>query len=95
MSPLRANDDAGHVAIHIVIVQTVFGSVHEYFFRFSCIAGTDAPYYRVAVFVAGCENFVFSPCCKSIDMTIIRGQSVELAVGPKGSPVSSDIAAEI
>ena len=42
-SPLGANDDVGHIAIYVIIVQTVFGSVHEYFFRFSCVAGTDAP----------------------------------------------------
>ena len=70
-SPLGANDDVGHVAIHIIIVQTVFGSVHEYFFRLSCIAGTDAPDYRVAAFVAGSENFVFSSCRESIDMAVI------------------------
>ena len=42
-SPLGANDDAGHIAIHLIIVRTVFGSVHRYFFRFFGVAGTDAP----------------------------------------------------
>ena len=42
-SPLRADDDTGHIAMHVIIVQTVFGSVHVYFFRFSSVTGTDAP----------------------------------------------------
>ena len=42
-SPLRADDDTGHIAMHVIIVQTVFGSVHVYFFRFSGVTGTDAP----------------------------------------------------
>ena len=42
-SPLRADDDTGHIAMHAIIVQTVFGSVHVYFFRFSGVTGTDAP----------------------------------------------------
>ena len=41
--PLRADDDTGHIAMHVIIVQTVFGSVHVYFFRFSGVTGTDAP----------------------------------------------------
>ena len=42
-SPLRADDDTGHITMHVIIVQTVFGSVHVYFFRFSGVTGTDAP----------------------------------------------------
>ena len=57
--------------MHVIIVQTIFGSVHEYFFSFSGVTGTDAPDYRVAAFVAGSENFVFSSCRECIDMTII------------------------
>ena len=70
-SPLRADDDTGHIAMHVIIVQTVFGSVHVYFFRFSGVTGTDAPDYRVAVFVASSKNFVFSSCRESIDMAVI------------------------